>query len=102
MYFVEKNPDVFLFYEKSIPKQVYINADVLNSQIKDLIENDVNINNNINYLFNLLNTLYENKPLDLLNEAMEDYYDTSYKKDFNFDKIWLDFGTIKSWIGDEE
>ena len=102
MFFVSEKPDVFLFYNQKTPKQVYLNAEVLNTQLSDLIKNDINLNNNINFLFNELNTLYENKPKDILETSLKEYYDTSYRNDYDFEKIWLDFGTIKKWIGDEE
>jgi hypothetical protein len=96
-----KDIDVFLFFEQEIPKQIYLTAEVLNNQLKDLINNDIKIQNNIKYLWNVFITLYENKPKDLLKEITNIYQSkTPTELDENYKKIKLDFGTVKHWKGD--
>jgi F0F1-type ATP synthase delta subunit len=91
--------DVFLFYEYNVPKQVYLTAETLNKQLKNLIRNDMIIQNNIEYLWNIFNTLYENSPLDILNNLTKQYYEkTEVEKNSEYIKLFIDFGTIKHWI----
>jgi hypothetical protein len=100
MIFVD-NVDVFLFYEDNVPKQVYLTAETLNKQLKDLLESDKIIYNDIIYLDNIFNTLYENKPKDLLDSIMNSYYElppTEASEDYQ--KLFTDFGTIKHWLGE--
>jgi len=96
------NIDLFLFYEDTkVPKQIYLTAELLNKQIKFLLENDKIILNDIIYLDNIFNKLYENKPKDLLDEIMNTYYsktDTELLPDY--DELITDFGLIKHWVED--
>ena len=95
--------DVFLFYEYNVSKQIYLTAETLNKQLKNLIKNDMIIQNNIEYLWNIFNTLYENRPLDILNDLTKQYYEkTEVEKNPEYIKLFTDFGTIKHWIGDKE
>jgi hypothetical protein len=48
MIFVDK-VDLFLFYENQKPKQIYLTAELLNRQLKDLLNSDKIIYNNILY-----------------------------------------------------
>jgi hypothetical protein len=102
MIFVDK-VDLFLFYEDQKPKQIYLTANLLNGQLKDLINSDKIIYDNILYLDKVFNTLYENKPKDMLENIMKKYYElppTEQSKEYK--KIFTDFGTIKHWINDRE
>jgi len=96
------NTDVFLFYEDNVPRQVYLTSETLNKQLEDLIKSDIIIQNDIKYLLNIFNTLYENKPLDNLNKLKAKYFEkTDLENSDEYIKMFTDFGTIKHWKNDE-
>lgn len=101
MIFVDKI-DIFLFYEDNTPKEVYLNAKLLNKQLKSLLNSDEIVYNNILYLDNIFNTLNENKPKEMIDNTIEYYNElTPTENSKEYKSIFTDFGTIKHWIDDK-
>jgi len=91
----EKTIDVFKFYEGKNNKQFTLNAYVLNKQLKNLIENDKIVYNNILYLDYLLSISDELKPKKEIDEIYNEYLNIRHSK--TFESLFKDYGYIKKW-----
>jgi len=89
-----KEVDIFKFYEGASPKQITFNAPVLNKQLKQLIQNDINIRNNIELLDRILNSLDIHRPNKVLNRIIQPREQENLDEYIN---VFRDFGTIKVW-----
>jgi hypothetical protein len=89
-----KEIDIFRFYEGASPKQITFNAPILNKQLKQLINNDINIYNDILYLDGILTTLDIHRPKEELNNIIEPRVPNN---SYDLREYLRDFGTIKCW-----
>jgi len=90
--------DVFLFYEDKKPVQVFLTAETVNKQFEKLLENDIKLFNDMNYLVEIIDKINENTPKESCEKIMDYYFSNlDIEKSDEFIQLFNDFGSIKKW-----
>ena len=90
--------DIFLFYEDNKPIQVFLTAETVNKQFEKLLENDIKLFNDINYLVEIINKINENTPKESCKKIMDYYFSKlDLEKSDEYIQLFNDFGSIKKW-----
>jgi len=90
--------DVFLFYEDRKPVQVFLTAETVNKQFEKLLENDIKLFNDMNYLVEIIDKINKNIPKESCEKIMDYYFSKlDIEKSDEYIQLFNDFGCIKQW-----